>query len=133
MECVEQVFTITDVLQVLLPAHLVDNFQVASVLPLFPVLFASFHFSIASSCQTLQPASSMSADAKEPERLPVPDLPEPAHATLDSMLSRKFGKEVANYFSGLLSVGKLTCFACANRAQAPPLTGSLSYATTIHS
>ncbi|KAK5004867.1 NADH pyrophosphatase, partial [Cryomyces antarcticus] len=29
-----------------------------------------------------------------------PDLPEPAHADLDSMLSRKFGKEVANYFSG---------------------------------
>lgn len=31
---------------------------------------------------------------------PPPDLPEPAHANLDSMLSRKFGKEVANYFSG---------------------------------
>ncbi|SMR56707.1 unnamed protein product [Zymoseptoria tritici ST99CH_1E4] len=29
-----------------------------------------------------------------------PDNPEPAHASLDSMLSRKFGKEVANYFSG---------------------------------
>jgi NAD+ diphosphatase len=29
-----------------------------------------------------------------------PDLPEPAHADLDSMLSRKFGREVANYFSG---------------------------------
>jgi NAD+ diphosphatase len=29
-----------------------------------------------------------------------PDLPEPAHASVDSMLSRKFGKEVANYFSG---------------------------------
>ncbi|KAF2626652.1 peroxisomal NADH pyrophosphatase-like protein NUDT12 [Macroventuria anomochaeta] len=32
--------------------------------------------------------------------LPQPDLPEPAHPTVDSMLSRKFGKEVANYFSG---------------------------------
>ncbi|KAH7071461.1 NUDIX hydrolase domain-like protein [Paraphoma chrysanthemicola] len=32
--------------------------------------------------------------------LPQPDLPEPAHHTVDSMLSRKFGKEVANYFSG---------------------------------
>jgi hypothetical protein len=32
--------------------------------------------------------------------LPQPELPEPAHPTVDSMLSRKFGKEVANYFSG---------------------------------
>ncbi|PSN74766.1 hypothetical protein BS50DRAFT_511968 [Corynespora cassiicola Philippines] len=32
--------------------------------------------------------------------LPQPDLPEPAHPDIDSMLSRKFGKEVANYFSG---------------------------------
>ncbi|USP72946.1 uncharacterized protein yc1106_00220 [Curvularia clavata] len=31
---------------------------------------------------------------------PQPDLPEPAHPEVDSMLSRKFGKEVANYFSG---------------------------------
>ncbi|KAL5117403.1 NADH pyrophosphatase [Pleosporales sp. CAS-2024a] len=31
---------------------------------------------------------------------PQPELPEPAHPTVDSMLSRKFGKEVANYFSG---------------------------------
>lgn len=31
---------------------------------------------------------------------PQPSLPEPAHADLDSMLSRKFGREVANYFSG---------------------------------
>lgn len=29
-----------------------------------------------------------------------PDNPEPAHHDVDSMLSRKFGKEVANYFSG---------------------------------
>lgn len=29
-----------------------------------------------------------------------PDLPQPAYPDLDSMLSRKFGKEVANYFSG---------------------------------
>ncbi|KAI9784893.1 MAG: NADH pyrophosphatase [Peltula sp. TS41687] len=29
-----------------------------------------------------------------------PDLPEPAYPELDSMLSRRFGKEVANYFSG---------------------------------
>jgi NAD+ diphosphatase len=33
--------------------------------------------------------------------LPLPSLPEPAHPTVDSMLSRKFGKEVANYFSGI--------------------------------
>lgn len=31
---------------------------------------------------------------------PQPDLPEAAHHDLDSMLSRKFGKEVANYFAG---------------------------------
>lgn len=31
---------------------------------------------------------------------PQPDLPEPAHPNIDSMLSRKFGKEIANYFSG---------------------------------
>ncbi|KAF2095795.1 hypothetical protein NA57DRAFT_67521 [Rhizodiscina lignyota] len=36
----------------------------------------------------------------EDKRLPQPELPEPAHPDLDSMLSRKFGKEVANYFSG---------------------------------
>lgn len=29
-----------------------------------------------------------------------PELPLAAHADVDSMLSRKFGKEVANYFSG---------------------------------
>lgn len=29
-----------------------------------------------------------------------PDLPLPAHPDIDSMLSRKFGREVANYFSG---------------------------------
>nr|POE65615.1 putative nadh pyrophosphatase [Quercus suber] len=29
-----------------------------------------------------------------------PELPLPAHPEVDSMLSRKFGKEVANYFSG---------------------------------
>jgi NAD+ diphosphatase len=29
-----------------------------------------------------------------------PNLPTPAHYDVDSMLSRKFGKEVANYFSG---------------------------------
>lgn len=31
---------------------------------------------------------------------PQPSLPEPAHADVDSMLSRKFGREIANYFSG---------------------------------
>ena len=29
-----------------------------------------------------------------------PELPDPAHHDIDSMLSRKFGREVANYFSG---------------------------------
>lgn len=32
--------------------------------------------------------------------LAVPDLPDPAHADVDSMLTRKFGREIANYFSG---------------------------------
>jgi NAD+ diphosphatase len=32
--------------------------------------------------------------------VPQPELPDPAHHDLDSMLSRKFGREVANYFSG---------------------------------
>jgi len=31
---------------------------------------------------------------------PQPEVPLAAHSELDSMLSRKFGKEVANYFSG---------------------------------
>lgn len=31
---------------------------------------------------------------------PQPTLPDPAHHDVDSMLSRKFGREVANYFSG---------------------------------
>jgi NAD+ diphosphatase len=30
----------------------------------------------------------------------IPALPQAAHPDIDSMLSRKFGKEVANYFSG---------------------------------
>ncbi|KAF2220740.1 NUDIX hydrolase domain-like protein [Elsinoe ampelina] len=32
--------------------------------------------------------------------MPPPELPAPAHPEIDSMLSRKFGREVANYFSG---------------------------------
>ncbi|KAI9047359.1 hypothetical protein LZ554_008806 [Drepanopeziza brunnea f. sp. 'monogermtubi'] len=31
---------------------------------------------------------------------PQPSLPDPAHSNVESMLSRKFGREVANYFSG---------------------------------
>ena len=30
-----------------------------------------------------------------------PEVPQPAHAEVDSMLSRRFGKEIANYFSGV--------------------------------
>ncbi len=33
--------------------------------------------------------------------MPQPELPEPAHPNVDSMLSRKFGKEIVNYFSGI--------------------------------
>ena len=29
-----------------------------------------------------------------------PELPDPAYPDLDSMLTRKFGREAANYFSG---------------------------------
>ncbi|CAG8957162.1 hypothetical protein HYFRA_00009363 [Hymenoscyphus fraxineus] len=32
--------------------------------------------------------------------MPTPDLPNPAHHDIDSMLTRKFGREIANYFSG---------------------------------
>jgi len=32
--------------------------------------------------------------------MPIPDLPAPAHPDVDSMLSRKFGREIANYFAG---------------------------------
>ncbi|KAK6598439.1 NUDIX domain-containing protein [Botrytis cinerea] len=32
--------------------------------------------------------------------MPSPSLPPPAHPDVDSMLTRKFGREVANYFSG---------------------------------
>lgn len=35
--------------------------------------------------------------------MPPPSIPEPAHAEVDSMLSRKFGKEIANYFAGARS------------------------------
>ena len=49
--------------------------------------------------------------------MPTPEIPRPAHADVDSMLSRKFGKEIANYFSGIFPttnkpIGeycKLTC------------------------
>ena len=46
--------------------------------------------------------------------MPTPALPQPAHPELDSMLTRKFGKEVANYFAGnnicffLTNTSKLT-------------------------
>lgn len=35
-----------------------------------------------------------------PPKTEQPALPAPAHDSVDSMLSRKFGREVANYFSG---------------------------------
>lgn len=49
----------------------------------------------------------MSSDKFEPaamsdskQKIPIPSLPPAAHPDVESMLSRKFGKEVANYFSG---------------------------------
>ncbi len=35
--------------------------------------------------------------------MPQPELPRPAHLDHDSMLSRKFGKEVTNYFGSMSS------------------------------
>ena len=46
------------------------------------------------------PPSLTSASLSKTKMPPQPELPLAAHAELDSMLSRKFGKEVANYFSG---------------------------------
>lgn len=42
--------------------------------------------------------------------LPQPELPEPAHPEVESMLSRKFGKEIANYFSGTFGLFPLKWF-----------------------
>lgn len=44
--------------------------------------------------------SSSTEQEQEETMLTQPDNPEAAHSDIDSMLSRKFGKEVANYFSG---------------------------------
>ena len=33
----------------------------------------------------------------------IPDLPEPVHANVDSFLSRRYGTEVSNYFSGTVN------------------------------
>lgn len=38
---------------------------------------------------------------RENQNMSHPALPDAAHADQDSMLSRKFGREVANYFSGM--------------------------------
>ena len=46
--------------------------------------------------------------------MPPPDLPEAAYAEIDSMLSRKFGKEVANYFSGGFSTKAISSDALAD-------------------
>lgn len=47
---------------------------------------------------------SFASTLRENKDMSIPDLPQPAHADLDSMLSRKFGREVANYFSGEFKV-----------------------------
>lgn len=46
--------------------------------------------------------------------MPPPDLPVAAHPDLDSMLNRKFGKEVANYFSGGFSTKAMFSVALAD-------------------
>jgi hypothetical protein len=64
--------------------------------------------------------------------LPQPELPEPAHPTVDSMLSRKFGKEVANYFSGVSIL--YICNKCSiNTSKVPHSTVFLSYDPTTPS
>lgn len=47
--------------------------------------------------------------------LPQPDLPEPAHPGVDSMLSRKFGKEIANYFSGAYNLLALKKYSTVDK------------------
>jgi hypothetical protein len=57
-----------------------------------------FRRQLSSSARLCCPSAAVSSPAMP--RLPQPELPVAHHADLDSMLSRKFGKEVANYFSG---------------------------------
>ena len=45
----------------------------------------------------------------------MPKLPEAAYFDLDSMLSRKFGKEVANYFAGMGFIFFFNILVCVNR------------------
>lgn len=52
---------------------------------------------------------------------PQAALPEPAHSNVDSMLSRKFGREVANYFSGDLPLAHHSLIHISNPSIGSPL------------
>jgi hypothetical protein len=60
-----------------------------SLIDFFPLLFVN---RVCRAGDSILPADIMS---------PQPKLPDAHLAHLDSMLSRKFGKEIANYFSGM--------------------------------
>ncbi|KAG8529792.1 uncharacterized protein KY384_005273 [Bacidia gigantensis] len=76
--------------------------------------------------------------------MPQPKVPEPAYAEIDSMLSSKFGREVANYFSALnhpstrfLLLDNLaplakdpTCLEYASHEDVVSLTGDNPYKKT---
>lgn len=56
-----------------------------------------------------------------PAAMPAqPELPRPAHIDHDSMLSRKFGKEVTNYFGSMLPHCRPASFARTELIQALP-------------
>ena len=52
---------------------------------------------VITSSKSFPSASSITRASMPPKQ---PQLPDPAHHDVDSMLSRKFGREIANYFSG---------------------------------
>jgi NAD+ diphosphatase len=65
-----------------------------------------------------------------------PEIPLAAHAEVDSMLSRKFGKEIANYFSGMASTSRRTTMgmnSIIDSSKVPQSTAYLFSAPTTHS
>ncbi len=51
----------------------------------------------------------------------IPDLPEPAYADDDSILSRRYGKEIANYFSGTLQLSFSAFFYVYRKSPDQPI------------
>jgi hypothetical protein len=69
--------------------------------PLSLFLQLKFDISYIWTCESLQRIDlRLSSERRHTTMTSQPDLPEPAHPEVESMLSRRFGKEVANYFSG---------------------------------